>query len=121
MKMYTETCMFFVLLCFTHKSTKHACFHVFSPFSTPHYIIMVKGLLYGIAHWISQRTKGSHIQLQTNRPPGSLNLNSFLARCVGAAATRESKKEPASSDSSLGPAPWVICLKLARCCARMLA
>ena len=49
---YTGTCMF---LCLHYKiymkAQKHACFHVFSPFSaclSPHYIIMVKGLLLSV-------------------------------------------------------------------------
>ena len=41
-----ELCMFMCI--FNIKAQKHACFHVFSPFSAhlyPHYIITVKGLL----------------------------------------------------------------------------
>ena len=41
-----EACVFLCLhVKNLHESTKHACFHVFSPFSAHPYIIMVKGLL----------------------------------------------------------------------------
>ena len=38
MEMYMETLHVFVLSCLNlHESTKHACFHVFSPFSASFY------------------------------------------------------------------------------------